>query len=251
MTGANQVEDLLRTEEGIRQLEEQYGVDWSVQLPPLLKTNLAKIKKHVLDEAQDWVIVIEGRVGSGKSTLASRIVRFIDDRFTVYFQAVYDIIQWLRWYDTFQNEMGRAILFDEGKFLFYKRDAMTLENKSATEIFDSHRDRCVIYVICIPKAVDLDKYFKEGHVIKTLIRVHYDIVKGRRHYDYLNANEARRYMNGGPPNASFSETFTIESADPLKTELDRKKREWQDIHRALIYRNVLRKRGIAQGEGGV
>ncbi|MHC1588707.1 MAG: hypothetical protein ACXQS1_02690 [Methermicoccaceae archaeon] len=230
-------------------LMKRYELNPDAAISPLLKLNLLKIKMEVVDNIQDWVIVIDGRTGSGKSSLGAQMALFLNPNFDIKKQAIYTMDEWLNWYDYFKGKRGMVALFDEAMTFFYKRDAQTLENKYSNKILATHRDRCGIYLLCIPSAHNLDKNFRDGDVVKTLIHVVYSITqsgKPNRYIKFYSPSKTNSYLKGFPTRPSFEEPITI-IYDDLKKALDEKKHEWQntlrrDVHKRLGMARKLRER---------
>ena len=246
--------DDITDSEGYPELIKEYGLNPDANIPPLLKLNLLRIKMEVVDNIQDWIIVIDGKTGSGKSTLAIQMARFLNHDFNIDTQAIYTMGEWIEWYNHFEGKRGMVALFDEAMTFFYKRDAQTLENKYSNKILATHRDRCGIYLLCIPSAHNLDKNFRDGDVVKTIIHVRYTISKSGhpiRTIEFFSPAGTRSYFRAkggggfGAPKSSFTEPFTI-IYDDLKRELDAKKHGWQNTLRAEVLSRLDMARGVRE-----
>ncbi len=109
-----------------------------------------------------WAII--GGEGTGKTQFALQAGRFLDKNFTCErnvlafpsVKAIKELAATLPRYS--------PIVLDEAIKTFYKRNAMTTGNKKLNQFFMMCRKLNFIWILCIPRFLDLDPYYRESRV---------------------------------------------------------------------------------------
>jgi len=130
--------------------------------------NLYEIKKFMMEQNQDWIIVISGHEGSGKSTLALQIASFFDKDFDPETQIAFTFKEMIKTMKMYKDTPFKPIIFDEAVSSFYSREAMHKFNKLLVKIFIANRSFRHLYIFNIPSFFTLDRYIRMFRM-KTLI----------------------------------------------------------------------------------
>ncbi|KKN69595.1 hypothetical protein LCGC14_0438980 [marine sediment metagenome] len=129
--------------------------DLGYYLDPLVRKQLEKSRKAVLEGDQDRVFVITGFEGSGKTVLAMQLGYFFDKDLSLD-----DICFSPKEFEdriTTKKKNGVVIL-DEGFRGLGSRAAISKENKNLIRLLQECRQRNLFIFICIPSIFLLEKY---------------------------------------------------------------------------------------------
>lgn len=137
-----------------------------------LGVNLDIVKKVIVEQDLDFLLVITGRERIGKSSLALHIAEQVDPNFTVD-QVVFDTQAMYE--QVYSLEPGSVVIIDEGATAFFSRDAMSTDVKDGIKLLTVMGERNLFVILCVPSFFIIDKYIRE-HRVSALIRV---VARGR------------------------------------------------------------------------
>jgi len=137
-----------------------------------LRANMEVVKKVIVEQDLDFLLVITGRERIGKSSLALHIAEQVDPDFTID-QVVFDTQSLYE--QVYSLKPGSVVVIDEGATAFFSRDAMSTDVKDGIKLLTVMGERNLFVIINVPSFFILDKYIRE-HRVSSLIRV---VARGR------------------------------------------------------------------------
>lgn len=184
-----------------------------------MKKNLDTVEKLLKHRDQDWIHVNIGQEGSGKSTLALRMAEYFDKNFSVD-----NIVFTPQGFINRSKEVDKysAIVVDEGANVFYSRDAMKKEVKSAIKFLTQMRELNLFIIINIPNFFIIDKYLRE-HRTKSMSRA---VKPGWFHFFSKKKIGKIRRKSGkiDYPDPTFRESWKKMSGELWDNYIDKKHR---------------------------
>ena len=153
-----------------------------------LHANLGGIKKDVIDNNQDWVFQICGEVGSGKSTLALQVAMFLDPKFDMSTQMIWDMPDWARFVRVYKDHPFKVMMFDEAVSVLFSRDGSQGTNIDLIKWLTKARASNYFIIFVIPNPWSLDLKVREERS-KTMLYVYKNVDQKnqRRYYAWYNS----------------------------------------------------------------
>jgi len=153
---------------------------------PLAKfhSNLKSINDYVREYNQDWVFQVCGPVGSGKSTLALQLAYFLDPRFDMKTQMIWDMKDFANFNkkEMYGETPFRVMLFDEAISVLFSRDGMQGRNTDLIKWITKVR-ACNYYIIfVVPNFWSIDVKIRDDRAKTMLMTMKNMEQKNMRHY---------------------------------------------------------------------
>lgn len=184
-----------------------------------LQANLELIKKIIVENDLDFLLVITGRERIGKSSLALHIAEIVDPTFDVS-QIVFDTQNLYE--QVYSLEPGKVVIIDEGATAFFSRDAMSTDVKDGIKLLTVMGERNLFVILCVPSFFILDKYIREHRVsglIKVVARGRLKFYSRRKLKDAFYNPKVKRFSWGDP---SFKDGFPKYKGKHWKPYTDKK-----------------------------
>jgi adenylate kinase family enzyme len=147
-----------------------------------LYANLNGIKNEVVKFNQDWVFQVCGEVGSGKSTLAIQVAMYLDPKFDMSTQLLYDMKDWARFVTMFRDKPFKVMMFDEAVSNLFSRDGMKGESIDLLKWITKARASNYFIIFTIPNPWSLDVKIREERSKTMLFTYKNEDQKNQRHY---------------------------------------------------------------------
>lgn len=162
-------------------------------IDPILKKELDRIKRAVINKDRDYVLVIDGEEGSGKSVLAMQIAAYLDPQFNAN-KLCFNADQFI---DTIKHTSKYScVVLDEAFSASSSRASLTEVNRAMVGIGTEMRQQNLFVIMVIPSFFDLDKYYALWRC-KALIHVYFTNDGGRgRYYIFPKTAKKLLYLNG-------------------------------------------------------
>ena len=190
-------------------------------ISPPTETECDSIRKAVINNDRDFVMVIDGEEGSGKSVLAQQIAKKLDPTFTI------ENITFNS--DQFIDRLKKApkhscIILDEAFSSANSRSALTEVNRSLIGVATEMRQQNLFVIIVIPSFFDLDKYFALWRC-RALFHVYFNSKGGRgsyiifpkskKKYLYLVGKKFYNYSKPASPYpvCRFNNVYTVDEQE--------------------------------------
>lgn len=219
-------------------------------LAPMMRKELDKIKRLVLEKDRDFVWIIDGEEGVGKSLLAQQQAAYLDPNFNidnVCFNST-----------TFINRLktcgrGSCIILDEAFSAANSRASLTDVNRSLIGVATEMRQRNLFVIIVLPSFFDLDRYFAL-HRARALMHVYFDKETGDRgqyvvfpkHQMKLLYIFGKKFYSYGKPHSMFppfrfNNFFVVDEFEYRKRKKDafQKRVVSKTTHRFIEQRTIL------------
>lgn len=165
-----------------------------IWVAPIVKEQLTKIRKRVINKDRDFVLVIDGEEGSGKSVLAQQIALFFYPNFTLD-NIVFNSDQFLKIIKDPKTKKGTCIILDEAMASASSRGSLSEVNRSMQAVASEMRQKNLFIIFCIPSFFDLDKYFALWRC-RALFHIYFDESENRRYIIFPKDHKKGLYLTG-------------------------------------------------------
>ena len=170
-------------------------------LAPIIKQQLDKIRKLVMEKDRDFVFIIDGDEGAGKSVLAQQMAAYLDPNFTID-KICFNSNPFI---EKLKNcEKNSCIVLDEAFSAANSRASLTDVNRSLIGVATEMRQKNLFVIILLPSFFDLDRYFAL-HRCRALFHVYFDNKDGGRgQYVIFSKNQMKALYILGKKFYSYS-----------------------------------------------
>jgi hypothetical protein len=127
----------------------------------LITKNLEGIRKHYINNDNDYCMIVDGKEGTGKSTEGIKYCRTVDKDFRVE-QVAFSASEFLTKLQ--ESKVKKALLWDEAEAGAFSRDSVGSINKLVVKALMVSRAKKIFLVMVIPSFFLIDKYLRMHRV---------------------------------------------------------------------------------------
>ena len=216
----------------------------------LVKAELNKVKKRVLEKDRDWVAVYDGEEGVGKSVLAQQHAKILDPSFNLD-RIVFTSDDFIKLIKDPNTKKGSCVILDEAFNSANSRASLTEVNRSMIGLATEMRQKNLFVLLVLPSFFDLDKYFALWRC-RALFHVYFTPDEERHYVIFPKDSKKLLYLSGKKtynytypkapfPPATFLDQYTVNEVDyrTKKAEAFKKRTVSNQARNWLIQRNAL------------
>lgn len=163
-------------------------------MPPIVKTELDKVRVRVLSKDRDFVAVVDGEEGVGKSVLAQQIAAYFDPDFNLN-KICFNADDFLRIIKDPKTKKGSCIVLDEAFAAANNRASLTEVNRAMIGVATEMRQKNLFVLMVLPSFFDLDKYFALWRC-RALFHLFFDDQEDRHYVIFPKESKKYLYLNG-------------------------------------------------------